>query len=458
MANTTDNPLNKPLVFCLDKSASSSLKQSLNDFSVRFFHDGKSLIKSLLLNDKTAFLPTALILTGDIHSIEDILRHSKRFTIAKFILCQNFTRQIYEPLMTEPFSTSSIVGLFTTIDHLKDALEEHFQPTPRERHLLRLITNHLDAYLWYALLRETSLKIPSKTSKSSLDLSIVNKRLEDDPLLNLYVYRSSISTLAERKPSTKKIFFGCVVQRAVLEQIQTSLDNLIAFNAFVHLQGHSRAIEARHQSLQCCSRRHDEVSIIFELESADQAAFKIIRVFNTDSEHHLWVAQLVGTEECKKLSRQFSHMKRTSYVDVRWQQPEILFGLILIEMKEFDKAHEYFFQLLVNQYDQLSSVRAQSKDLWETEQSYLEVVNLFATALEEIKSTASVKMAPARRETTYQESAIESEVDIPIALQDKQKISALLQPISYGLDRILDDGIVRKTSKATSKSRCCTVL
>ena len=38
-----------------------------------------------------------------------------------FIYCQNFARQIYEPLMIESKSVANIIGLFTTIDDLKDA-------------------------------------------------------------------------------------------------------------------------------------------------------------------------------------------------------------------------------------------------------------------------------------------------------------------------------------------------
>ncbi|CAF3264929.1 unnamed protein product, partial [Rotaria sp. Silwood2] len=308
--------------------------------------------------------------------------------------------------------------------------------------------------------KETSFKIDTDLSKQSIDISIVNRQIEYDPLITLYTLRSSIRNLSQRKISSKKIFYGNVIKKNLIEKLQSNINNIISFNSFVHLQGHNRIQDARHQSIQCCSRRNDEVSIIFELESADQPAFKIIRVFNSNNDTNLWIVQLIGTRECVKLSKQFSNIKRTNITLTQWQQPEILFGQILIEMNEIDKAYTYFFHIFIKQYDQLDKIYTKANQLWQNDKKYTEAVAHIATEFQQIKSiTSSDKTVNKEKdELTYFESEIDSTWETPIALQDTNKINDLLTPISYQVDQVLTSGNLLKQLNSTSTSRCCFLL
>ncbi len=462
--NTT-NESTKPLVFCLDKSNNSNLKQCLYNFSTRFFNDGKYLIKSILLSKKTEFIPTALILTGDCNSIKEILTNQHSHSLKTFIFCQNFTRLKYEPLMNESKSIDHIIGLFTTTEDLKDALENALIKPIHNRQLIRFITNDLEAYLWYEFLKETSFKIDTVPSKQSIDVSTINRQIEYDPLIPLYTLRSSIRNLSQRTPASKKIFYGSVIKKDFIEKLESNVNNIISFNSFIHLQGHTRTIDARHQSLQCCSRRNDEVPIIFELELADQPTFKIIRVFNSNNDINLWIVQLVGTHECVKIAKQFSHVKRTTSSLGQWQQqPEILFGQILMAMNELDKAYMYFFQIIINQYDQLNKIYTKANQLWDQEKKYSEAVDHIAIEFQQIKSLTSLNKTTNKvnEELTYHESELDSTWEAPIALQDASKISDLLSPISYRVDQVLCGETIPKISTtitpSTSTRRCCTLF
>ncbi|CAF1103571.1 unnamed protein product [Rotaria sordida] len=455
--NTT-NEISKPLLFCLDKSNNSNLKQHLYNFSIRFFNNSKYLIKNILLNKTTEFKPLALILTGDFNSIKEILTNQHCYTIKIFIFCQNFTRQIYEPLMIESKSINHIIGLFTTLDDLKDALEDILIQPIYNRQLIRFITGNLETYLWYEFLKEISFKIDTDYSKQSIDISIINRQIEYDPLISLYTLRSSIRNLSQRKISDKKIFYGNVIKKNLIEKLQLNINNIISFNSFIHLQGYNRIQDARHQSIQCCSRRYDEVSIIFELESADQPTFKIIRVFHSNHDLNLWIVQLIGTHECIKLSKQFSHIKHTTITLTQWQQPEILFGQILIEMNEIDKAYTYFFHILIKQYDQLNKIYMIANQLWQNDKKYTEAIAYIATEFQQIKSinSSNKNINKDKDELTDIESEIDSTWETPIALQDINKINDLLAPISYQIDQVLTHGNLSKRSR--SANQCCSLL
>ncbi|CAF0749100.1 unnamed protein product [Rotaria sp. Silwood1] len=457
--NTT-NEISKPFLFCLDKSNNSNLKQHLCNFSTRFFNDGKCLIKSILLNKTTEFYPCALILTGDFNSIKEILTNQNCHRIKIFIFCQNFTRQIYEPLMIESKSIDHIIGLFTTIDDLKDALEDILIQETHNRQVIRFITGNLEPYLWYEFLKETSFKIDTDHLKQPIDISNINRQMEYDPLITLYTLRSSIRNLLQRKISNKKIFYGNVIKKTLIEKLQSNINNIISFNSFIQYQGHDRIQDARHQSIQCCSRRSDEVSIIFELELADQPTFKIIRVFNSNHDINLWIVQLIGTHECVKLSKQFSHVKRTTCTLTQWQQQEILFGQILIEMNEIDKAYTYFFHIFIKQYDQLNKIYTEANQLWQNDKKYTEAIAHIATEFQKIKSSISSNKTinKGKEEITYFESEIDSTWETPITLEDTTKINDLLAPISYQMDQVLTSGNLLERSKSTSKNRCCSLF
>jgi Tol biopolymer transport system component len=209
--------------------------------------------------------------------------------------------------------------------------------------------------------------------------------------------------------------------------------------------------------LQCCSRRNDEASIIFELELADQPTFKIIRVFNSNDNMNLWVVQLIGTHECVKLSKQFSHIKRDTIPSLtQWPQPEILFGQILIEMNEIDKAYTYFFQILINQYDRLNKIYAKANELWKQDKKYTEAVDCIATEFQQIKSTTSSNKT--QEELTYLESEFDSTWESPIALQDVNKVNDLLAPISYRVDQVLFKESTMNLTTTTSTRRRCTLF
>jgi hypothetical protein len=452
----------KPLIFCLDKSNNSNLKQCLYNFSPRFFTDGKYLIKSILLNKKTEFIPSAILLTGDYNTIKEILTNSHCHSIKIFIFCQNFTRQVYEPFMNESKLNENIIGLFTIIDDLKYALEDILINSIHNRQLIRFITNNLDSYLWYEFLKETSYKIHTVLPKQTIDIAIINRQIEYDPLITLYTLRSSIRNLSQRTISHKKIFYGTVIKKDLIEKFQLNINNIISFNSFIHLEGHNRSLDARHQSLQCCSRRFDEVSIIFELESANQPTFKIIRIFNLNDDINLWVIQLIGTHECVKISKQFSHVKRTTTSLIQWEQPEILFGQILIEMNEIDIAYKYFFEIFINQYDQLNKIYTKTKELWINNENYIEAINIIATEFQQIKSIISSSsnkiINQGNEELTYLESEFDSTWDQPIALLDDSKINDLLAPISYRVDQVLCRENIPKTSTSTSARRRCTLF
>jgi hypothetical protein len=147
MNTTNESP--KPLIFCLDKSNNSNLKQCLYNFSPRFFNDGKTLLKSLVLNKKTDIPPSGIILTGDVNSMKDILINQHIQSLKIFLFCQNFMRQNYELFMIEFKSIDHIMGLFTTNEDLKNALEDILIKPIHHRQLIRFITNNLDSYLWY---------------------------------------------------------------------------------------------------------------------------------------------------------------------------------------------------------------------------------------------------------------------------------------------------------------------
>lgn len=449
----------KPLLFCLDKSNNLNLKQCLYNFSPRFFTDGKYLIKSILINKKTEFIPSALILTGDYNSVKEILTNSHSHSIKIFIFCQNFTRQIYEPFMNESSKLHDhIIGLFTTIDDLKNALENTLIHSKHNRQLVRFITDNLDSYLWYEFLKQTSFKIPTIPPKQTIDVSNINRQIEYDPLITLYTLRSPIRSLSQRSIPQKKIFYGTSLKKELIEKFQSNINNLISFNSFIHLQGHNRSLDARHQSLQCCSRQFDEVSIIFELELADKPTFKIIRVFNSNDDINLWVVQLIGTHECVKLSKQFSHMKRTTTSLSRWEQSEILFGQILIEMNEIDNAYKFFFEIFINQYDQLNQIYTKTKELWIKDGNYLGAVELIATEFQKIKPITTSNKMMNQEELTYLESEFDSTWDPPIALLDDDKIKDLLTPISYRVDQVLCGESIPKLSTSASTKRRCTLF
>ena len=449
--NTT-NEQTKPLIFCLDKSDNSNLKRCLYNFSTRFFHDGKSLIKSLLLNKKTEFLPSSVILTGDVNTIKEILINQHIQKIKIFIFCQNFTRQNYELFMMESKFNAHIIGLFTTNEDLTDALEDILIKPIHNRQLIRFVTDNLDSYLWYDFLKQTSFKIDTTSSKQSIDIASINRQIEYDPLITLYTLRSPIRNLSHRTPTNKKIFYGTVLKKDIIEQLQSNIDNLISFNSFIHLQGSNRSLDARQQSLQCCSRCYDEVSVLFELELSDQPTFKIIRIFNSNDAFNLWIVQLVGTHECVKISKQFSRVKSLSTSLIQYQQPEILFGQILIEMKEINKAYMYFFQILINQHDQLSSIYTKVNDLWIKEENYSQAIQYIANEFQKIKTNNK-----GTDELTYLESEFDSTWETPIALQDANKINDLLPPISYRVDQVLCVRSTPKLSTTTSlstRNRC----
>lgn len=454
------NETSKPLLFCLDKSNNSNLKQYLSNFSTRYFTDGKYLIKSVLLNKKTEFNASALVLTGDNNAIKEILTNEHCHELKIFIFCQNFTRQIFEPLINESKSPDNIIGLFTTYEDLKDALEDVLVQPTCNRQLIRFITGNLESYLWYIFLKETSFKIKPGPSKQLIDIADVNRKIEYDPLITLYTLRSSILNLSQRKISDKKIFYGTVLKKSLIENLQSNINNLISFNSFVHLQGHNRVQEARHQSVQCCSRRNDECSVIFELESADQPTFKIIRVFLSNHDMNLWIVQLVGTHECVKLSKQFSYFKQISMTSTFCQQPEVLFGQILIEMNEIDIAHKYFFEILIKQYDRLEKNYKTLNQLWENEKKYAEVVVHMATEFQQIKMASSLNKTTNKEsnEMTFLESDLDSTWETPIALQDISKIQDLLTPISYQVDQILCGKIVKPQTTSIPKKPCCPLL
>ncbi|CAF1616870.1 unnamed protein product [Rotaria magnacalcarata] len=455
----TSEPI-KSLLFCLDKSNNSNLKHHLSNFSTRFFTDSKYLIKSILLNKTTEFKPSALILTGDFNSIKEILASQHTYSIKNFIFCQNFTRQIYEPLIIESKPIDRIIGLFTTIEDLKDALEDILIRQTHDRQLIRFITGNLESYLWYEFLKDTSSKIDTGPYKQSNDLFNINRQLEYDPLITLYTLRSSIHNLSQRKISNKKIFYGTVIKKTLIEKLQSNINNIISFNSFVSLQGHNRINEARYQSIQCCSRRNDEASVIFELESADQPTFKIIQVFVSNHDINLWIVQLVGTHECVKLSKQFSYFKRTTMTSTQCQQPEILFGEILIAMDEIDKAYTFFFQIFIKQYDQLDRIYKTANQLWENEKKYAVAISQITTQFQQIKSiTSTYKTGDKRKdELTFLESEIDSTWETPIALQDASKINDLLAPISYQVDQILGGGNLSKLPRPVPEKRCCTLF
>jgi hypothetical protein len=454
---TTANEVTKPLVFCLDKSTNSSLKQCFYNFSPRFFTDGKYLIKSILLSKKSEFIPLAIVLTGDFHSVKEIVTNAQSQTIKIFIFCQNFTRQNYESLSK---LNDHIMGLFTTNDDLKDALEDILIKPIHHRQLIRFITGNLDEYLWYELLKETSMKIDTVPPKQQIDVSNINRQIEYDPLVTLYTLRSPIRNLSERAISHKKIFYGTVIKKDFIEKFQSNLNNLISFNSFIQHQGHNRSVDARHQSLQCCSRRADEVSILFELEFADQPTFKIIRIFNSNDDVNLWIVQLIGTHECVKIAKQFSHLKRTTTPLIQCQRPEILFGQILIEMNEIEHAHRFFFEIFVNQYDQLNHIYTKAKDLWEKDENYIESIRLIEMEFQHIKSKKLENKITNqnKEEVTYFESEFDSIWDPPIALEDANKINDLLAPISYRVDQVLCRPDIPKPLPSTPSRRRCTLF
>ena len=445
----------KPVVFCLDKSTNSILKQCLYNFSPRFFTDGKYLLKSVLLSKKTEYLPLALILTGDYHSIKDIVTNSHTQSIKIFIFCPNLSRQTYEPLMIHSNSSVHLMGLFTIIEDLRDALENTLINTTHRRQLIRFITDNLDSYLWYELLKETSMKIETVPPKQPIDIANINRQIEYNPFLTLYTLRSSIRYLSEQSITHKKIFYGTVIHKDLIDKFQSNLNNIIVFNSFVQHQGHHRTLDARHQSLQCCSRSPDEVSIVFELESATQPTYKIIRIFNSNDESNLWIVQLIGTHECVKLVKQFSHVKRSSSLSMQWQRPEMLFGYLLIEMNEIEQARRFFLETLVNQYDRLNEIYTKVKDLWEKDGNYREAIGLITMEFEQIKLK---KTNQTHEELTYMESEFDSIWDPPIALTDANKISDLLAPISYRVDQVLFGRDLPKSSTNAPSRRRCTLL
>ncbi|UJR32882.1 hypothetical protein I4U23_020343 [Adineta vaga] len=453
----------KPLVFCLDKSNNSNLKQCLYNFTTRFFTDGKYLIKSIIVNAKTEFLPVALVLTGDYHSIKDIITDARSHSMKSFIFCQNSNRQTYESLMKD--STDQIIGIFTLIEDLKDALDDILLKPIAERQLIRLITNNLESYLWYEFLKQTALKIDTVSPKQTIDIPNINRQIEFDPYLTLYTLRSTIRELNQQTSAHKKIIYGTVIKRDIIDMLQLNINNLIAFNSFVHLQGQNRTLDAHHQALQCCSRRYNEVSVIFELELADQPIFKIIRVFHSTNDKNLWIVQLVGTHECVKVSKQFSHTKLTTTSLSQWKQPEILFGQILIAMNEIDKAYSYFFDIIINRYDQLSKIYTTIHQLWMQEKKYTEVIDLIATEFQQIKpnNTLNKNTNKNKDEFTYLESEFDSTWETPIALQDEKKINELLTPISYQVDHVLfkpktTNPPPTRSSSSSSSRRRCTLL
>ena len=450
----------KPLVFCLDKSSNSILKQCFYNFAPRFFTDGKYLLKSILLSKKSEFIPSALVLTGDYHSVKDIVTNSYTQSIKSFIFCQNLSRQTYESLMTGSNSSGHIMGLFTVVDDLRDALEDLLIAPVHRRQLIRFITDNLDSYLYYQLFKETSMKIETVPPKQPIDIPNVNRQIEYDPLLSFYTLRSPIRYLSEQSISHKKIFYGTVLHKDLIDKFQSNINNLIAFNSFVQHQGHQRTLDARHESLQCCSRRVDEVSVLFELEFASQPTFKIIRIFHSNNDMNLWIVQLIGTHECVKLIKQFSHTKRSNSLSMQWQRPEMLFGYLLIEMNEIESARRFFLEILVNQYDRLSQIYPTVRDLWEKQGNYLEAIGLITMEFEQIKLKKTDKKTSnsKQEELTYLESEFDSIWDPPIALADANKINDLLAPISYRVDQVLCRQDLPKPSISTPSRRRCTLF
>lgn len=446
----------KPLVFCLDKSLNSELKQCMYNFTSRFFTEGKQLLKSILVNKKTEFIPAALVLNSDYHTIKDILTNAHSRQIKIFIFCSNSSRQSYESFMLDTKLNDHIIGLFTTIDDLKNALNDILLQTINNRELVRFVTDNLDLYLWYEFLKETALKVSTNLLKQTIDIPYVNRQIEYDPLISLYTLRSSIRNLSQRTAPHKKIFYGTVMRKDVIEKFQSNINNIISFNSFVQLQGHHRSLDARHQSLQCSSRRFDEASIIFELESADQPTFKIIRVFNSNDDMNLWIVQLIGTHECVKLVKQFSHIKRRTTPLIQWQQPEILFGQILIHMNEIDQAYRFFFDIFINQYDQLNNIYTKAKDLWGKDGDYNQTVNMIAEGFQHIK--ANVTTNQGKDELTYFESELDSTWESPIALLDASKVNDLLAPISYRVDQVLCRVDIPKPPPSSTTRRRCVLF
>lgn len=300
------------------------------------------------------------------------------------------------------------------------------------------------------------MKIETVPPKQPIDIASINRQIEYNPFLTLYTLRSPIRYLSEQIITHKKIFYGTVLHKDLIEKFQTNLNNLVVFNSFVQHQGHQRTLDARHQSLQCCSRRVDEVSIIFELESATQPAYKIIRIFNSNDDANLWIVQLIGTNECVKIIKQFSHAKRSNSLSMQWQRPEMLFGYLLIEMNEIEYARRFFLEILVNQYDHLNGIYTKVRDLWEKEGNYREAIGLITMEFEQIKLKKTTNQT--HEELTYLESEFDSIWDPPIALTDANKIDDLLAPISYRVDQVLFRRDLFKPSTPAPSRRRCTLL
>ena len=444
----------RPVVFCLDKLTNSNLKQCFYNFTCRLFIDEKSFLKNLSLSIKTDFIPAGIVLAGDTHLIKNLLSNANLSSIKIFIFCSNSSRQTYEIFMRDTKSSEHLMGLFTTVDDLRYSLEDILLQTQNQRDPIRFITDNLDAYLWYGFLRETSTKIPANvSSKQTIDIPNINRQIEYDPLISLYTHRSLIRTLNERTLSHKKIFYGTVLKKTLIDNLQNNKNNLIAFHSFVQFQGYQRSLDARHQALDMCSRRFDEASVLFEFELANQPTYKVARMFNSNDATNLWIVQLIGTHECVKLIKQFAYLKRTMTNLYLWKQPEILFGSILVEMNEKLVAYRFFFDILINQYDQLNKIYTKAKDLWENEENYQAAIELIAHEYQQVKP---MKANQINDEFTYLESEFDSLWEQPIALADNDKIQELLAPISYRMDQVLCSGPIPKTTSTSSanKHRC----
>ena len=459
MSHSRESTSSAPLLFYLDKSNNFKLRQCCDEYPNRLFHDGKCLIRMLRINQDNGSSPLALVLKSDRNSIENILRKSNNSQIKTLIFCPDSNRETYESLINENPSFSTLIfGFFTDVEDLRIALDQLIQRTSNERQLFRLISNQMYSYFSYEFLKKTALQIEfNAPSNQNYDLSLVNRRLEHDPLLSFYNERAALSHFLSEKPSNKKIFYGTTIKKTLLEQIQSNLNNLICFNSFVQLQGYPRSLDARHQVLQCCSRRTDEVAVIFELESANQSVFRVIRVFRTDEESRIFIVQLIGTDEYENLSNQFSQTKTKSYSNVCWQQPEILFGLMLIEMNEIEKSRKYFFELLVKQHHQLNQITRTAYDLWARDGLYLEVVDRFASKLNEIRYQKKQFGKEFHLDINQIYLDPSSDTSKPISSADVNKIKELRGPISFMADEIfyLKE---KKYDETTPTSQCCTIL
>ncbi|CAF1048993.1 unnamed protein product [Didymodactylos carnosus] len=218
-------------------------------------------------------------------------------------------------------------------------------------------------------------------TKQSFVYKLINKALRTEDVEQMYIFRFFISDLSENlahefQKTFKKtdiivrVYRGTRISISESQKIKDAVGTLISVNGFMSTS-RSRQVALMFAGISPVNR--EKQSLLFEIECdlsrlkdsvvfADIAEFSAIpdeneilfdigatfKIISVSQNTDIWIVKLQGTDEEATIAQDYVNLNRK---DMEEANVSVLFGCLLTQMGEYEKAQNYFNRLLKDPND-----------------------------------------------------------------------------------------------------------